>query len=436
MGKKKNKGVRLTALNWDLECKLDMATGQGFRITEPAIKGTTKLYNGIQSERFGTDFDSEEGFSERYRCSRGCTTGKVFEGSKCPICGGVVEFRDVDLSVTGWMIIDDHCIIHPIFYNKLEGIIGEKAFREIVTFDKLVNRDGNLESKGASSSPFYGIGIPGFMDAFDEVMDYYSIKKKNKSEEIAEIYRNRDKIFTHSIPVYSAILRPMSFRGESLFYCPIDKLYNKIFTSVRLLNDIELYEARRKKLAKDKRERMDVGHILTNIQMDLMTLWGEIFDQIDGKSGQIQGEILGGMLNWSSRDVIIPDPTLKADEIRLNYAAFLELFRFEIIGQIMRVNNVSASEAMNQWALAKIQYNPKVYEIMNYLLKKETRRVIINRNPSINFGSLMCVKIKSVKNDSQHDYTMSMPAQILTPMNADQSRSEDTAMYLMNYVNA
>lgn len=37
----------------------------------------------------------------------------------------------------------------------------------------------------------------------------------------------------------------------------------------------------------------------------------------------------------------------------------------------------------------------------------------------INFGSLLCVKIKSVKNESRHDYTMSMPLQILPVMNAD-----------------
>lgn len=431
----KNRGVRLRALNWDEECKLDLINGNGFRITEPAIKGSAKLYNGIQSERFGTDFDSEEGFSERYRCTRGCTTGKVFEGSKCPVCGGIVEFKDIDLSVTGWMIMDDHMIIHPIFYNKLEWIIGEKAFKEIITFDKMVSKNGALEQKstdqGEPLSPFYGIGVSGFIERFDEIIDYYKIKKKNKLEDIEDLLQNRKNLFTHCIPVYSAILRPMSFKGESLFYCTPDKIYNKIYSAVRLLNDIELYETRRKKLSKDKRERMDIPHILTNIQLNLMQLWELIFDQVAGKHGQIQGEIIGGMLSWSSRNVIIPDPTLKADEVRLNYAAFLELYRFEIIGEIMRVNGVSASEAMNQWALAKIQYNPKVYEIMNYLLKKETRRILINRNPTINFGSLLCVKIKSVKNDSQHDYTMSMPLQILSIMNADQSRSEDTVMYLV-----
>lgn len=417
--KKKEKGVRLIPLNWDIECKLDMVSGKGFRITEPAIKGTTKLYNGIQSERYGTDFDSEDGFEERYRCPRGCTKGKVYEGSECPVCGGRVEFKDVDLGVTGWIILDYHVIIHPIFYNKLAAIIGSKVFKDIVTFDKVVAKDGELETKDVSSSPFYGIGIMEFRERFDEILDYYSMKKKNKYDEIAEVLKNKDKIFAHCIPAYSAILRPMSFKGESLFYGPIDKLYNKIYTGVALLNNIDLYERRLKKLVKDRRERMDRGHFLSKIQDDLMTLWSQIFDQIDGKAGHIQGEILGGMLNWSSRDVIIPAPHLKANEIELNYSAFLELYKYEIIGCIMHINNVSASEAMNQVALAKIVHSDKIYEIMNYLLKIAPRYVIINRNPTINYGSLLCMKIAKIKNSSADDYTMSMPAQILGIMNAD-----------------
>ena len=415
-----SKGVRLVPIDWNKECKLDMVSGKGFRVTEPAIKSQVKLYNGIQSERFGTDFDSDDGFKERYRCPKGCTTGKVYKGTKCPVCGGTVEFKDTDLSITGWIILDNYRIIHPIFYNKLSGIIGDKVFPEIVVYDKQMKRDGSLEQKSSSSTPFYGIGVMGLYERFDEVIEYYASKKKTKKEEIAEIIENKDIIFPNCIPVYSAILRPMSFKGESLFYGTIDKSYNKIFAGVRLLNDIELYDARVKKLAKKDRERMDRGHILTKIQLELMILWKLIFDQVDGKYGQIQGEILGGMLNWSSRDVIIPNPDLEADQITLNYYAFLELFKFEIIAHIVAINDVSESEAINQWEFARIEFNPKIYEIMNHMIKKDKKYIIINRNPTINYGSLLCVYIAHVTDGLSDNYTMGMPEQILTVMNADQ----------------
>ena len=417
--KKESKGVRLQPINWDKECKLDMITGKGFRITEEAIKGTAKMSNGIQSEKFGTDFDSDEGFEERYKCPRGCTKGKVYEGSTCPVCGGVVEFKDADFDITGWIILDNYMIIHPIFYNMLESVIGAKVFKDIVTFDKTIDKNGILIPKESSSTPFYGIGIEEFQERFDEILEYYAAKKKNKVDVIDEIMSHRDKVFAHSIPVYSAILRPMSFRGESLFYGAIDKLYNRIVTSVKTLNNSDVYEKICKRREKKKKPHMGKGHYLSKIQDDLMALWKQIFELIDGKEGDIQGNVLGGMLSFTSRDVIIPDPTLKADEIRINYYAFLELYKYELIGLIMRVNNVSATDAMHQVSMAAIEFNEKVYEMMNYLLKIEPRYVIINRNPTINYGSMLCVKIKSVTHTSPENYTMSMPEQVLAVMNAD-----------------
>lgn len=413
------RGVALSIINWDEEYKKDIATGKGFRITEPAIKHQSKLYNGIQSERFGADFDSDEGMKYRYRCVNGCTTGKLFNGSTCPECGTKVEMRDIDLQITGWMVLDNDHIIHPIYYNKLTSVIGEKVFTDIITFDKSMGLNGELEEKADMSSPFYGIGPSGFHDRFEEIMAYFKRKKKNKAEEIKEIVKNKDTVFSHCIPVYSALLRPMSFNGESLFYSSIDKAYNKLFTSINLLNDIDLYTARLKKLTKVKRERMDRGNILTKIQLSLMLVWGLVFEQIDGKYGQIQGEILGGMLNWSSRCVIVPNPYTKADEIVLNYHAFLELFKFEIVAHIRAINKVKMQEAINQVEYAKIFFNPKIYQIMKYMISKEKRYVLINRNPTINYGSVLCVRIKDVTSGEGENYTMGMPEQILIVMNAD-----------------
>ena len=117
--------------------------------------------------------------------------------------------------------------------------------------------------------------------------------------------------------------------------------------------------------------------------------------------------------------VIIPDPTLKADEVRLNYTAFLELFKYEIIAYLVKIADITENAAFEQWTKARIEYSPKIYEVMNYILKKHKPKIIINRNPTINYGSLLCVKVKSIKNEFPEDYTMSMPVQILPVLNAD-----------------
>ena len=67
-----------------------------------------------------------------------------------------------------------------------------------------------------------------------------------------------------------------------------DKKYNSIFASTRLLNDTTLFEQRRKKWSKEKRERMDISTILSSIQKKLMKLWYLIFEQIDQKDRHIK----------------------------------------------------------------------------------------------------------------------------------------------------
>ena len=164
---------------------------------------------------------------------------------------------------------------------------------------------------------------------------------------------------------------------------------------------------------------MDIATILSTIQEKLMELWELVFDLINQKDGFIKSEILGGMINFSSRCVIIPDPELKADEVKLNYMAFLELYKYEIIAYLVKMGGITENEAYEAWFKARIVYNPKIYEVMNFILKKRKPKILINRNPTINYGSLLCVKIKSIKNEFSEDYTMSMPLQILTVLNAD-----------------
>jgi DNA-directed RNA polymerase beta' subunit len=118
--------------------------------------------------------------------------------------------------------------------------------------------------------------------------------------------------------------------------------------------------------------------------------------------------------------VIIPDPTLKADEIHLSYLAFLELYRYEIIAHLSKVSNITHNQAADEWHRAAITFDPKIYEIMMYMVKKRKPKVIMNRNPTINYGSLLLMKITHVKRSYKDDFTMSIPIQVLSALNADQ----------------
>ena len=94
----------------------------------------------------------------------------------------------------------------------------------MIKFDKKVSRDGQLVSKDPKQ-PYKGIGLIEFYDRFDEILEFYKGKKKrdkNKMDLIEEIEGEREKVFTSCIPVYSSVLRPLSYRGDSFFFSSID----------------------------------------------------------------------------------------------------------------------------------------------------------------------------------------------------------------------
>ena len=421
-------GVRLVKLNWDEECELDFITGKGFEITESAFKSKQKRSKyGIQSPLFSSDWSDDDAFAERYSCECGALRGRIYDTEECDICGSAVRFKDVDLKITGWIKLGEYSVIHPIFYRLLMSVIGEKAFLEIIEYDKDITRNGHMINKHSARTPFKGIGISGFKERFEEIMNYYKDRKKNKLTVIDEIYKDKEMIFTSSIPVYSSVLRPSQFKGESFFFNSMDKKYNPIVNLAKLIKDKSLIERRRNKDWSD----IDENKILTMIQKKLIELCQLIFKQIDQRKGHIKWEVLGGKINYSARNVVIPDPELKANEVKLGYLTFLELYKYEIIAHIVKINNVSEHVAYEYWYKGTISYNNKLYEIMKYLLKKLKPRLLINRNPTINYGSILLMKIASIKNTDVDEYTMSLPIQILTVLNADQllqSRSDLSVM--------
>ena len=69
------------------------------------------------------------------------------------------------------------------------------------------------------------------------------------------------------------------------------------------------------------------------------------------------------------------------------------------------------------WREAVVYFDDRVYKIMQYMIDKGIY-CEINRNPTINYGSQLVVKVAKVKADV-NDYTMSLPESILKLLNAD-----------------
>lgn len=130
-----------------------------------------------------------------------------------------------------------------------------------------------------------------------------------------------------------------------------------------------------------------------------------------------------GRLNFSGRSIIVPSSgILRANEVELGYITFMELFRYEIINFYSKIQNCTIAEASIAWKKALNHFNPIIYNIMSHMTTDEECKkhlnVLISRNPCINYGSFLCMKVVKVKDDID-DKTMTLPSPILRTMGAD-----------------
>lgn len=419
--------VKLERISWDQQARIDFASKRGFTVDQYAYldnKLKEKNPRGIHSQKFGTDFSDEDAFADRYTCKCKNMIGKVHAGEVCPICKTEVKFVDIDVEMTGWIFLRYDRIIQPLHFRFLRRIFKQKGFTimDMIKPNEEINKEGVLVKKEDDpSKPYLGIGIDGLYNRWYEIMDYFYKLKPNMRELIEMIREERHIAFASSIPVYSSILRNTSFSGSAFYYTTPENIYGTIVKKVNHLNSLRDFVV--EGVHQKERDRYHRQIALFDIQMKVQSIWDIVFSKIDAKKGHIRSEILGGRINFSARNVIGPDATLKADEIDVGYLTFLELYRYEIIGCLVKMTDMTYEDASQEWFESTLEFNSRVYEIMNYIIEKNDTRIIMNRNPTINFGSLMLMRIRKVRPEYNDNHTMSVPVFILRDMNADLIRS-------------
>ena len=237
----------------------------------------------------------------------------------------------------------------------------------------------------------------------------YRKKRKNKEELYKHIMMNKHKVFSSVIPVYSAVLRQVFFSDEDYKYTRVDTLYNSIFGNFcRLNEETEVNERNYAKINKN----------LDHAQNRLNECFDLIFTSLTEKEGLIRRNILGGRVNFSARSVITPNARLRSDEIEIPYVAAVELYKEHIINLLVKLDGESYNEAVYEWYKGYVDFSSKIYRIIQYLLKHCKLKVLLNRNPTINFGSFLCMKVVNVKSDYD-DLSAGLPIACLTSLNAD-----------------
>lgn len=403
--------IKFSKINFESECMYDCIHGKGFLIRDTPFSDIDKSIrnmDGPRSPRYGTTYGDNNEFMDRYHCKCGRTIGAAFEGEECPFCHEKIEYTDVDIMYTGWLNFYPYKIINPLFYQRMQSALSKKNLEAVISNENIINSNGIIRKKDdvmevkKSMLMYHNIGLHEFYENFEEIMMYFRSKRKQKADLIDSLIRDKNLVWTSKIPVYSTVLRPQGVTTESYYFSPIDKQVHpltKITINLKKASPIE------------------VPLYLYQAQMRVNELWALNFSLIDGKHGWTRGNVLGGEFNYSGRSVIVLDPTLKIDEVDMPYKAFIEQYKGSIIKRIIRDKGWTITKATN-YVASKFMYDDYIYSIMCDIVREDQPKIILNRNPTITFGSILLMKIRKVKKDSD-DVTLAIPSAILPGLNAD-----------------
>ena len=421
--------AKLETLDLDKEAEKDLSNNHGFIIKEPQpINKTIKSEWGIFSSKFGRSLQDDTQ-QHRFSCKNGCTQGAFYAvpddaNFRCPICGTEVKLVGDDFTFFAYIKLkDEYAIIHPTLFIQLESLIGKDNLANIIEpsieqdsngnpmsmYDKRIFKKKNArryKKKTKLDAKYEGIGILGLRDHFQEIIDYFYKGKATKKLVYDHIMANKEKVFIHSIPVYTTQLR-------------IAKVENKRFTFEKTNADFNLLASLAAKINKDNlsvyRNRKYQNQVLWDMQMKLMSLTTEIHNILTGKKGTMRSTI-SGRTAFSSRIVIVPDPSLRSDEVSLPYYSLVLLLEQIIINILQSSYNITYAESYKIWYYATLRIDQRVLDIINNLIKMDKIHVLINRNPTIFYQSIVWKRVVKCNTDS---IVMGLDQFVLTGLTAD-----------------
>ena len=401
--------IKFSKINLEAECAWDCINNQGFLINDTPFSDVDKSIrnmDGPRSPRFGTTWNDPGEFADRYRCTCGNYVGAQFEGELCPDCNTPIEYVDIDVLYHGWLNFSPHKLISPLYFQKLQSALSKKVLEGIISNENIITFNGVIRKYSdpieikKSMMLYYNIGLKEFYENYEEIMLYYKKKRKPKADLMDQLIAEKDYVWSSKFPVYSTALRPHSVTTESHYFSPIDRQINPLTKiSLNLKNASEI----------------EIPLYLYQAQNRINLLWQLNFSLIDGKYGWLRSKTLGGEFNYSARAVIVLDPTLPIDQIDVSYKSFIVLFSGAIIKRLRRRYGWTITKAHNHLK-SRFMFDEEIYKIMLEIVHEEKPRMIIQRNPTICYGSILFMGIRDVIRDS-NDTTLAIPSAILPPLN-------------------
>ena len=272
----------LEVIDIDGERINDIKTGNGFIIEGGTdIKKDVQQQRGIFDARYGSTMMNPDSLNGNYRCDCGLTRGPIYMGDVCESCGTLVGYKGDNIGKFGYKILkDDYFILNPVLYSTLEAFIGAARLDNIINQDVKIDKDGKITYREPKKEePFAYIGIPEFRLRFDEVMNFYLKKFPKKILYYNHLMQRKHLLFIHSVPIFSALLRPSKLDAGTLKYEKTNDNFAIISSLVNRLNNDKLSINRHPKLKLQ---------LMYDIQIEYNEVYNEIKNMFSGKKGDVR----------------------------------------------------------------------------------------------------------------------------------------------------
>ena len=393
--------TQIRRLSLDKKRMEDFGKGKGIKIDRPqGLKKDIKEINSIYSPLFGPTFEDASSFGTRYSCQCGLTKTQQYEGTKCPHCHTTVVRKEDDFSIRGWIILDNDVVIHCGLYKSIQNFLGDKILNNILDIKDEKDENGfSIAVERPENEPFMDYGMIGFQEHFDEIMNFYLARNPGKQAYYDDIMRDRDKVFTHSIPVFTTLLRPYHLNGDKFAFQDTNKNFNIMAMLGSLLNSKEgTLQAKAKKTR---------NQLLFDLQSNYNEVYDEVIKIMSSKKGTIRS-LYGGRFNFTCRAVIVPNWRLRTDQIRLPFKGLVKLLEHSIINILCNSYGMQMYQARACWDKAFTSYDQRVWDIVEYIIgsMEEGIPFIINRNPGLSGayrGDSIC-KTELIAGTSYHEF--------------------------------
>lgn len=366
--------------------------------------------DGIYSKRIFGPSDTPT----HYMCDCGVEEGAFNSGKLCNTCNTPVRKQNL-LDRVGWIDLENYYVIHPMLYIMLEKLIGKRQLDKILEVENSIDQSGfvrepDSQTRVGKHNKWNGIGMRGLYNNFREIVThFYQAGRKNpkKVQAYTVLYENWEKIWINKIAVTTHLLRPATIRNDKVFYDETNNNFTFIMNHLTQLKEYGLLHP-----------STSVDMKLAKIQSNMMSIFEKTMERLSRKKGYIRKEITGNRINYVSRSVILPaQSTIKINELWLPYMAFMEMWQMPIIHMLTQMYNCNHRDALTRWFVAKLTPSADIYSIIDYLVDQGCY-VLFNRNPTINIGSILRMKVVRVKKDPT-DLTTSTPNNVLKMLGGD-----------------